>query len=164
MKAVIKLKDGRQMTAELYPDAAPLSVANFVELAKSGFYDGLIFHRVIAGFMIQGGGMDGKMRPKQAKTVKGEFASNGVDNPVKHKLGVLSMARASAPDSGSSQFFICVEDCSHLDGAYAAFGKLTDKASEDVAIAISKVRTSRVGWYDDVPAEPVVIDTIEIVD
>lgn len=164
MKAIIKLKDGSQMTAELFEDVAPISVRNFVKLAKSGFYDGLIFHRVIPGFMIQGGGMDEKLRPKNAACIKGEFSANGVNNPVKHTLGVLSMARAADPDSGSSQFFVCVEDCPHLDGAYAAFGKLCDKASEDVAVAISKVRTTRRGWFDDVPASPVVIDTIEIED
>ena len=164
MKAIIKLKDGSQMTAELYEDVAPISVRNFVKLAKSGFYDGLIFHRVIPGFMIQGGGMDEDLRPKKADCIKGEFAASGVNNPVKHTLGVLSMARAMDPDSGSSQFFVCVEDCPHLDGAYAAFGKLCDKASEDVAVAISKVRTTRRGWFDDVPASPVVIDTIEIED
>ena len=164
MKAIIKLKDGSQMTAELYEDVAPISVRNFVKLAKSGFYDGLIFHRVIPGFMIQGGGMYEDLRPKKADCIKGEFAANGVNNPVKHTFGVLSMARAADPDSGSSQFFVCVEDCPHLDGAYAAFGKLCDKASEDVAVAISKVRTTRRGWFDDVPASPVVIDTIEIED
>ena len=164
MKAIIKLKDGSQMTAELYEDVAPISVRNFVKLAKSGFYDGLIFHRVIPGFMIQGGGMYEDLRPKKADCIKGEFAANGVNNPVKHILGVLSMARAMNPDSGSSQFFVCVEDCPHLDGAYAAFGKLCDKASEDVAVAISKVRTTRRGWFDDVPVDPVVIDTIEIED
>ena len=164
MKAIIKLKDGSQMTAELYEDVAPISVRNFVKLAKSGFYDGLIFHRVIPGFMIQGGGMDENLRQKNADCIKGEFAVNGVNNPVKHTLGVLSMARAMNPDSGSSQFFVCVEDCPHLDGAYAAFGKLCDKASEDVAVAISKVRTTRRGWFDDVPVDPVVIDTIEIED
>ena len=164
MKAIVKLKDGSQMTAELYEDVAPISVRNFVKLAKSGFYDGLIFHRVIPGFMIQGGGMDENLRQKNADCIKGEFASNGVNNPVKHTLGVLSMARAMNPDSGSSQFFVCVEDCPHLDGAYAAFGKLCDKASEDVAVAISKVRTTRRGWFDDVPVDSVVIDTIEIED
>ena len=164
MKAIIKLKDGSQMTAELYEDIAPISVRNFVKLAKSGFYDGLIFHRVIPGFMIQGGGMDENLRQKNADCIKGEFAANGVNNSVKHTLGVLSMARAMNPDSGSSQFFVCVEDCPHLDGAYAAFGKLCDKASEDVAVAISKVRTTRRGWFDDVPVDPVVIDTIEIED
>lgn len=164
MKAIIKLKDGSQMTAELYEDVAPISVRNFVKLAKSGFYDGLIFHRVIPGFMIQGGGMDEKLRPKNAACIKGEFSANGVDNPVRHTLGVLSMARAASPDSASSQFFVCVEDCPHLDGAYAAFGKLCDKASEDVAVAISKVRTTSRGWYDDVPVSPVVIDTVEIED
>ena len=164
MKAIIKLKDGSQMTAELYEDVAPISVRNFVKLAKSGFYDGLIFHRVIPGSMIQGGGMYEDLRPKKADCIKGEFSANGVNNPVKHTLGVLSMARAMDPDSGSSQFFVCVEDCPHLDGAYAAFGKLCDKASEDVAVAISKVRTTSRGWFDDVPASPVVIDTIEIED
>lgn len=163
-KAVIKLKNGSRMTAELYDGTAPLSVNNFVRLAKKGFYDGLIFHRVIPGFMIQGGGMDERMRPKKADTVKGEFALNGVANPVKHTVGVLSMARAASPDSASSQFFICVEDCPHLDGAYAAFGKLVDDESVSVAKDISRVRTSSVGWYDDVPVTPVVIDSIVIED
>lgn len=161
---IMELENGKKIEIELYPEIAPISCENFEKLVKQGFYDGLTFHRVIPGFMIQGGGMYEDLRPKKADCIKGEFAANGVNNPVKHTLGVLSMARAMDPDSGSSQFFVCVEDCPHLDGAYAAFGKLCDKASEDVAVAISKVRTTRRGWFDDVPASPVVIDTIEIED
>ena len=153
MKIVIKLKDGRKMNATLDESAAPETVANFAKLVDEKFFDGLIFHRVIPGFMIQGGGMDA--------SIKGEFASNGVKNPISHVPGVLSMARTQVKDSASSQFFVCVADCTFLDGEYAAFGKLDDKESLDVAISISTVRTGRYGYFDDVPLEPVVIDTIE---
>lgn len=164
MKAVIKLKDGRTMTATLDESAAPLTVANFVKLANEGFYEGLVFHRVIPGFMIQGGGLGADLREKRAKSIKGEFASNGVKNSISHVPGVLSMARTQVKDSASSQFFICVADCTFLDGEYAAFGKLDDKDSLDVAIAVSQVPTGRYGYYDDVPLQPVVIGSVEIVD
>ncbi len=109
---------------ELYPETAPNTVANFVKLAKDGFYDGLTFHRIIAGFMIQGGDPKGNGTGGSAETIKGEFAQNGVENPLKHERGVISMARSSMPDSASSQFFIMHEDAPHLDGAYAAFGRV----------------------------------------
>ncbi len=109
---------------ELYPDVAPITVANFVKLVKEGFYDGLTFHRIISGFMIQGGDPKGNGTGGSAETIKGEFAQNGVDNPLKHERGVISMARSSNPDSASSQFFIMHEDAPHLDGAYAAFGRV----------------------------------------
>ncbi len=164
MKATIILTDGRKMTALLDSKAAPISVRNFVALARDGFYHGLIFHRVIPGFMIQGGGMDEGMRPKKAASIKGEFSANGVPNDHAHTVGTLSMARTMVPDSASSQFFICVEDCEHLDGQYAAFGQLADDESVRVAKEIASVPTTRVGWYDDVPIRPIVIDKIEIED
>lgn len=161
MKIVIKLKDGKKMNATLDESAAPVTVANFSKLIDEKFFDGLIFHRVIPGFMIQGGGMDGSMKEKRAKSIKGEFASNGVKNPISHVPGVLSMARTQVKDSASSQFFICVADCTFLDGEYAGFGKLDDEESLKVAIGLSEVRTGSYGWFDDVPVEPIVIDTIE---
>ncbi|MDE5616569.1 MAG: peptidylprolyl isomerase [Clostridia bacterium] len=156
----IKLLDGRVMNAALDETVAPITVANFLKLVDKGFYNGLILHRVIPNFMIQGGGMDPSLCPKDAKSIKGEFRANGVNNPISHKTGVLSMARTNVMDSASSQFFICVEDCSFLDGQYAAFGELTDEESIKVAIDISKVKTVRVGYYDDMPYEPIVIQSI----
>lgn len=160
MNIKIILEDGREMNAALDEKAAPLTVANFEKLIDKDFFAGLIFHRVIPGFMIQGGGMDEKMKQKKADTVKGEFASNGVKNPIKHEVGVLSMARTMVKDSASSQFFICVADCSYLDGEYAAFGKLSDEQSIQVAKDISLVKTGSVGYYDDVPVKPIKIKTI----
>ncbi len=109
---------------ELYPETAPITVANFVKLAKAGFYDGLTFHRIISGFMIQGGDPNGNGTGGSSERIKGEFSSNGVNNPIKHERGVISMARSSQPDSASSQFFIMHEDAPHLDGQYAAFGRV----------------------------------------
>lgn len=159
-KVKINLIDGRSMTAELDEQAAPITVANFLKLVDSGFYNGLIFHRVIPDFMIQGGGMDASLCPKETKSIKGEFKSNGVNNPISHKVGVLSMARTNVPDSASSQFFICVADCAFLDGQYAAFGRLVDEESMQIAIDISKVKRVRVGYYDDVPYESIVIESV----
>jgi len=120
----ITLENGGVMEGELYPEYAPQSVGNFASLANSGFYDGLIFHRVIPGFMIQGGCPKGIGTGGPGYSIKGEFAQNGVENPLKHTYGVLSMARAMHPDSAGSQFFIMTSDSPHLDGAYAAFGKV----------------------------------------
>ena len=120
----IEVQDFGTITAELYADVAPVTVANFLELVDSGFYNGLTFHRIISGFMIQGGDPLGNGTGGSEKTIKGEFAQNGVQNDLKHTRGVLSMARSSMPDSASSQFFIMHQDASHLDGAYAAFGKV----------------------------------------
>ena len=122
----LEMENGGVITAELYPDVAPQSVYNFIALANSGFYDGLIFHRVIPGFMIQGGDPRGMGIGGPGYCIKGEFAANGVDNPIKHTYGVLSMARAMHPDSAGSQFFIMTSDSPHLDGAYAAFGKVLE--------------------------------------
>lgn len=126
MKAIITMESGKTMTLELYPETAPITVDNFVKLAKEGFYDGLIFHRVIEGFMIQGGDPDGTGMGGPGHTIKGEFAANGVKNDLKHTRGVISMARTMAPNSAGSQFFIMHADAPHLDGQYAAFGKMTD--------------------------------------
>jgi len=120
------MQNGKTMTLELYPGTAPITVENFVKLAKEGFYDGLIFHRVIEGFMIQGGDPDGTGCGGPGYSIKGEFAANGVKNDLKHTRGVISMARAMDPNSAGSQFFIMHEDAPHLDGQYAAFGKMTD--------------------------------------
>ncbi len=125
-KAIIEMENGGSMTLELYPETAPITVENFVKLAKKGFYDGLIFHRVIAGFMIHGGDPQGTGMGGPGYQIKGEFAANGVKNPLKHTRGVISMARSMMPNSAGSQFFIMHKDAPHLDGQYAAFGKLTD--------------------------------------
>lgn len=120
----IDVQDYGTITAELYADVAPITVANFLELVDSGFYDGLTFHRIISGFMIQGGDPLGNGTGGSEKTIKGEFSQNGVKNDLKHTRGVLSMARSSKPDSASSQFFIMHQAAAHLDGSYAAFGKV----------------------------------------
>ena len=153
----ITVKDFGVMEAEIDYNAAPNSAANFVELARSGFYDGLIFHRIIKGFMIQGGW--GDLKGKSINyTIDGEFASNGHPNPLKHTRGVLSMARTMYPNSASSQFFIMHKDAPHLDGQYAAFGKLT--SGFDVLDKIASVQTGR----NDVPVKEVVIERIEVID
>ena len=126
MKVKFEMENGKTMTAELYPETAPITVENFAKLVKEGFYDGLIFHRVIEGFMIQGGDPTGTGMGGPGYQIKGEFSSNGVKNDLKHTRGVRSMARSMMPDSAGSQFFIMHEDAPHLDGQYAAFGKLTD--------------------------------------
>ena len=135
MRAIITMSDDKTMTIELDKTVAPITVENFVKLAKDGFYDGLIFHRVIAGFMIQGGDPTGTGMGGPGHTIKGEFAANGVKNPLKHTRGVISMARSSNPNSAGSQFFIMHEDAPHLDGSYAAFGKMTDGVETLDAIA-----------------------------
>ncbi len=126
MKAIITMENKKQMTLELYPEKAPITVDNFKSLCDKGFYNGLIFHRVIEGFMIQGGDPEGTGMGGPGYTIKGEFSSNGVQNDLKHTRGVISMARAMNPNSAGSQFFIMHEDAPHLDGQYAAFGKMTD--------------------------------------
>ena len=143
----ITMENGDVITAELYPDVAPVSVNNFISLIKKGFYDGLIFHRVIRGFMIQGGCPDGTGMGGPGYSIKGEFAANGFQNDLKHEPGVLSMARTMMPNSAGSQFFIMHEAAPHLDGAYAAFGKVTE--GMDVVNAIAAVPTN----YNDRPLE-----------
>lgn len=141
MRAIITMENGGTMTLELDASAAPITVENFVSLAKKGFYDGLIFHRVIEGFMIQGGDPTGTGCGGPGHTIKGEFASNGVNNPLKHTRGVISMARSANPNSAGSQFFIMHDDAPHLDGEYAAFGKMTD--GFDTLDAIASTATDR---------------------
>ena len=143
----ITMEDGGVIKAELYPDIAPNTVRNFVCLVKKGFYDGVIFHRVIPGFMIQGGDPTGTGMGGPGYDIKGEFSRNGFKNDLKHSRGVLSMARAMDPDSAGSQFFIMHEDAPHLDGQYAAFGKVTE--GMDVVDRIAKTRTD----YSDRPLE-----------
>jgi len=126
LHAVIEMENGGKIRLELYPDVAPVSVKNFVKLVESGFYDGLTFHRVVPGFVIQGGCPLGNGTGGPGWHIRGEFASNGFRNDLKHTRGVLSMARAMDPNSAGSQFFIMVEDAPHLDGDYAAFGKVTE--------------------------------------
>ena len=159
----IAVKNYGTMTAELYPEMAPLTVANFVKLAKENFFEGLIFHRVIRGFMLQGGGYNEAMEEKHTAAIRGEFAANGFkQNTLKHTKGVLSMARTSDPNSASSQFFVMHEPAPYLDGQYAAFGKVTD--GEDIIDRIANVKTGNYGWYmQDVPMEAVVIEKIEVV-
>lgn len=123
---VIEMENGKEITLELYPETAPITVRNFLKLVGEGFYDGLIFHRVIPGFMIQGGDPEGTGMGGAKEKIKGEFLSNGLKNDLKHTRGVISMARSAMPDSASSQFFIMHKDAPHLDGNYAAFGKVVD--------------------------------------
>ena len=154
----IEMEDGGKIVAELYPDLAPISVNNFISLVKKGFYDGLIFHRVISGFMIQGGDPQGIGIGGPGYCIKGEFSANGVKNPISHKRGVLSMARAQAMDSAGSQFFIMHADGEFLDGQYAAFGKVV--AGMDVVDKIAAVRTD----WNDKPTTPVKMKTVELIE
>ncbi len=156
-KAKIEMENGGVMTLELYPETAPITVENFVKLAKSGFYDGLIFHRVIEGFMIQGGDPTGTGMGGPGYQIKGEFAANGIKNQLKHTRGVISMARSARPDSAGSQFFIMHRDAPHLDGQYAAFGKMTD--GFDVLDKIAAVDTD----YADKPLSEQKMKKITIV-
>ena len=150
------MENGKKMSGELYEDIAPISAENFEKLANSGFYNGLIFHRVIPGFMIQGGCPKGNGTGGPGYTIKGEFAMNGVRNDLKHVRGVLSMARAMDPDSAGSQFFIMVDDAPYLDGQYAAFGKVTE--GMETADEIVKVKRDRM----DKPFEPQIIKKITV--
>ncbi len=122
----IEMANGKKIKLELYPDKAPITCENFIKLVKEGFYDGLIFHRVISGFMIQGGCPEGTGMGGPKEKIKGEFAANGIDNPIKHTRGVISMARSQNKDSAGSQFFLMHKDSPHLDGQYAAFGKVVE--------------------------------------
>ena len=156
MLAVINVKNYGTMKVELDEDSAPITVKNFVELSKKGFYNGLIFHRVIKGFMIQGGCPLGTGTGGPGYTIKGEFKMNGVNNPIKHTRGVISMARAMNPNSAGSQFFIMHMDAPHLDGQYAAFGHVVEGI--EVVDKIASVKTN----FRDKPLEDVVIESINI--
>ncbi|MBQ2990979.1 MAG: peptidylprolyl isomerase [Clostridia bacterium] len=140
----IEMENGMTMKGELYPEIAPTSVANFIELANSGFYDGVIFHRVIPGFMIQGGDPKGQGIGGPGYCIKGEFTRNGFRNDLKHTRGVLSMARSMMPNSAGSQFFIMVETSPHLDGQYAAFGKVTEgMETADYIVSVPRDRMDK---------------------
>ena len=160
--AEIVIRDYGTITVELDGDAAPITVENFITLAKDGFYDGLTFHRIMDGFMIQGGDPNGNGTGGSDTTIKGEFADNGVDNPISHKAGVISMARSQDPDSASSQFFITVADSEFLDGQYAAFGHVTE--GMDVAEQIAKDAKPTDGNGTIPPEEQPVIETIKVTD
>ncbi len=157
-KFVIEMENGDVMKGELYPEIAPLTVENFEKLASDHFYDGLTFHRVIPGFMIQGGCPKGNGTGGPGYSIKGEFTANGVLNELKHTRGVLSMARSMMPDSAGSQFFVMVDDAPHLDGQYAAFGKVTEGME-----AADKIVSVQRDW-NDCPREKQVIKTITIVE
>ncbi len=152
----ITMKNGDVMKAELYPEIAPNTVNNFISLINKKFYDGLIFHRVIEGFMLQGGDPQGIGIGGPGYGIKGEFAQNGFKNDLKHTAGVLSMARSMHPDSAGSQFFIMHRDAPHLDGAYAAFGKITE--GQNIVDKIAQVPTD----YNDKPLEEQVMETVTV--
>ena len=154
----ITMQDGGVIDLELDAQAAPITVENFLKLVKDGFYDGLTFHRIIPGFMIQGGCPEGTGMGGPGWHIKGEFARNGVPNPIKHTRGVISMARAMDPNSAGSQFFIMHEDAPHLDGGYAAFGHVV--AGMDVVDRIAEVATD----YNDRPLTPVVMESVRVVE
>ena len=151
------MEDGGVIDIELNEEAAPITCENFKKLVSEGFYNGLTFHRVIPGFMIQGGDPDGNGTGGPGYEIRGEFSANGFKNDLKHTLGVLSMARTMIPDSAGSQFFIMVADAPHLDGQYAAFGKITENAQ--AAVDISRVNRN---MYNDMPKKPQVIKTIRV--
>lgn len=153
---VITMDTGEVIKLELYPEIAPITVENFEKLVKEGFYNGLTFHRIIPGFMIQGGCPNGTGTGGPGWTIKGEFAANGVKNDLKHTRGVISMARTAVPDSAGSQFFIMHADAPHLDGQYAAFGKVVE--GMDV---VDRIAATPTGWADK-PVTPVVIEKIEV--
>lgn len=156
MKALLTVKDFGEIEIELFPDLAPITVNNFVKLVNNGFYNGLTFHRIIKGFMIQGGCPKGNGTGGPGYTIKGEFAYNGVNNPTKHERGVISMARAMDPNSAGSQFFIMHKDAPHLDGQYAAFGKVT-KGIE----IVDKIASTKTDFRDR-PLSPVIIESIKM--
>ena len=154
----IEMENGKKIVIELYPETAPKTVENFMSLVKKGFYDGLIFHRVISGFMIQGGCPEGTGMGGPGYQIQGEFQANGFQNPLKHERGVISVARAMDPNSAGSQFFIMHQDAPHLDGQYAAFGKVVE--GMDVVDEIASVATD----YSDRPKTPQVMKSVTITD
>lgn len=153
---IIEMDNGRTIKIEVDEKAAPVTAANFLKLVKEGFYDGLTFHRIIPGFMIQGGDPKGNGTGGSSQTIKGEFAANGFNNPIHHVRGVISMARAMDPDSASSQFFIMHDDAAYLDGQYAAFGKVVE--GMDAVDEIASVPTG----FNDRPVTPVVMKKVYI--
>ncbi|MGV8145727.1 MAG: peptidylprolyl isomerase [Alkaliphilus sp.] len=159
--ATFKMENGNQMKAELYPEIAPNTVNNFISLIKKGFYKGTIFHRVIPGFMIQGGDPQGTGTGGPGYSIKGEFLTNGIDNRLKHTKGVLSMARSMHSDSAGSQFFIMVEDSPHLDGQYAGFGRIIEGMDEAENI-VNAERDSRDKPLQEQRVEIITVDTFEV--
>lgn len=153
----IEMEDGGKITAELYPEIAPQSVRNFISLIQKGYYDGLIFHRCIYGFMIQGGCPDGTGMGGPGYCIKGEFAANGVTNDLRHTAGVLSMARSQSMDSAGSQFFIMHKDAPHLDGQYAAFGMVIDGMDE-----VEKIISAPRNMMNDKPKKPQVMKKVTV--
>ena len=151
-----EIEPGGTVLAQLYPETAPNSVNNFISLTGKGYYDGLVFHRVIKGFMIQGGCPEGTGAGGPGYSIRGEFSENGIKNDLKHERGVLSMARSGMPDSAGSQFFIMHEDAPHLDGKYAAFGKVTD--GMDIVDSIALTKTDR----NDRPEQPQIIKRVTV--
>lgn len=155
-EVTIKMQNGEEIKIELYPKKAPNTVRNFIELIKTDYYDGLKFHRVIKGFMVQGGCPDGTGMGNPGYAIKGEFSANGFDNDLSHKRGVISMARSAAPDSAGSQFFIVHQDSLHLDGKYAAFGEVVE--GMDVVDQIAEVDTGA----RDMPREDQIMESVEV--
>ena len=156
-KVLMKVKGFGDITIAIFPEVAPITAKNFLKLVNDKFYDGLIFHRVIKGFMIQGGDPTGTGSGGSKQEIKGEFALNGFNNPLKHKRGVISMARTNDPNSASSQFFIMHKDAPHLDGGYAAFGEVVSGIE-----VVDKIATTRTDYYDR-PIEEVVIESVRVI-
>ena len=152
----ITMDSGKTIRLELYPEIAPITVENFLDLVNKGFYNGLTFHRIIPGFMIQGGDPSGNGTGGPGYSIKGEFKSNGVNNTMKHERGVISMARAFAPNSAGSQFFIMHKDAPHLDGEYAAFGKVIEGLE-----AVDEIASVETG-FQDAPVKKVVMEKVEV--
>ncbi len=155
---LIEMENGKNIKLELYPEQAPKTCENFLQLVNDGFYDGLIFHRVISGFMIQGGCPEGSGMGGPGHNIVGEFKANGFDNPIKHERGVISMARSQSPNSAGSQFFIMHEDAPHLDGQYAAFGKVVEGIE-----TVDEIAATRVS-FGDKPVEDQTIKSITVVE
>lgn len=169
MKVQIVLNTEEVINLELYPEVAPKSVSNFMNLVKSGFYNNTVFHRIIKGFMIQTGGYkienNTLMEQGECDSIYGEFKSNGFENNLKHELGVISMARTSDPNSASSQFFICAGNCSWLDGEYAAFGKTLDEASNQAVLNVASMPTMNIGGgFSDFPQFEVKILEVKVIE
>ena len=168
-KVCLELSNGKKINLVLLPEYAPLSCENFLNLVKKGFYDGVVFHRIIDGFMIQTGGYyieENTLKEKEeVPSIKGEFYANGVQNDLKHTVGVLSMARTMVKDSASSQFFICVADTPHLDGQYAGFGRCADEESVAVAVEVGKTPTGHLGGgFTDFPYDGISITKAYIIE
>ena len=160
-KIKITMENDQIMELELYPEIAPITVANFTNLISEGFYDGLIFHRVISGFMIQGGCPEGSGMGGPGTNITGEFAKNGIDNPLEHSAGTISMARSQDPNSAGSQFFIVHKAASHLNGSYAAFGRFTEDKLDESMATLNQIAATETN-HNDRPLEPQIIKSITL--